>query len=177
MGEGDGYHCPTVEDHYHKLHFEVLDLAISSIQGRFDQPGYAVYQNLEEVLLKAVNRKDYSTNLEAVIDSYGDDFNESELSTQLQVFSSSFPRNEQSKIITLREILHFLQSLSKGQRVFYKQVCWIARLILVLPSTNAASERSFSAMKRVKTYLRSTMSQPRLNHIMTLISTRIRWIK
>ena len=49
VGEGDGYHSPTVEDHYRKLYFEVLDLAISSIQGRFDQPRYAVYQNLEEV--------------------------------------------------------------------------------------------------------------------------------
>ena len=34
--------------------------------------------------------------------------------------------------------------------------------------TNAVSERSFSAMKRVKTYLRSTMTDNRLNHTMTL---------
>ena len=66
------------------------------------------------MLLKAVNRKNYSANM----DFYGADFNESELSTQLQVFSSSFPRNEQSKIITIRDILRFLQCLSKGQRDF-----------------------------------------------------------
>ena len=30
------------------------------------------------------------------------------------------------------------------------------------------SERSFSAMRRLKTYLRSTMSQSRLNHVMLL---------
>ena len=30
------------------------------------------------------------------------------------------------------------------------------------------SERSFSALRRVKTYLRSTMRQDRLNHLMTL---------
>lgn len=41
-------------------------------------------------------------------------------------------------------------------------------LILVNPATNAISERSFSAMKRVKTYLRSTMSQERLNSLMVL---------
>ena len=44
----------------------------------------------------------------------------------------------------------------------------MARLILVMPATNAASERSFSAMRRLKTYLRSTMRQSRLNHIMLL---------
>ena len=43
-----------------------------------------------------------------------------------------------------------------------------AQLILVMPATNAASERSFSAMRRLKTYLRSTMHQSRLNHLMLL---------
>ena len=37
-----------------------------------------------------------------------------------------------------------------------------------MPATNASSERSFSALRRVKTYLRSTMSQKRLNHLMVL---------
>ena len=37
-----------------------------------------------------------------------------------------------------------------------------------MPATNASPERSFSALRRVKTYLRSTMSQERLNHLMVL---------
>ena len=32
----------------------------------------------------------------------------------------------------------------------------------------ATSERSFSALRRMKTYLRSTMKQDRLNSVMTL---------
>ena len=40
--------------------------------------------------------------------------------------------------------------------------------MLVMPATNAVSERSFSALKRVKTYLRSTMGESRLNHFMLL---------
>ena len=35
-------------------------------------------------------------------------------------------------------------------------------------ATNAVSERSFSALKRVKTYLRSTTGDSRLNHLMML---------
>ena len=42
------------------------------------------------------------------------------------------------------------------------------KLITVMPATNASSERSFSAMRRVKSYLRSTMTQERLNHLMML---------
>jgi len=39
-----------------------------------------------------------------------------------------------------------------------------------MPATNAVSERSFSTMRRIKVYLRSTMRlhQDRLNHLMTL---------
>ena len=38
----------------------------------------------------------------------------------------------------------------------------------MMPATNAISGRSFSALRRVKTYLRSTMKQTRLNHLMIL---------
>ena len=157
-GQDDGYHSSTVEDHYRILYFEAFDLAVSSIKERFDQPGYILYQNLE----------DYSTELQSILHFYGDDFNENELLTQLQIFTSSFTEQHQGEVITLQDIISFFKSLSKGQRLFYKQLCWVVRLILVLPSTNAASERSFSTMKRLKSYLRSTMGQSRLNHLMIL---------
>ena len=37
-----------------------------------------------------------------------------------------------------------------------------------MPATNAVSERSLSAMKRLKTYLRSTTFDCRLNHMIVL---------
>ena len=39
---------------------------------------------------------------------------------------------------------------------------------VVMAATNAVSERSFSTTRRMKTYLRNTMSQSRLNHMMLL---------
>ena len=48
------------------------------------------------------------------------------------------------------------------------QVVTILKLILIMPAINATSERSFSALRRVKTYLRSTMGQDRLNDLMLL---------
>ena len=38
----------------------------------------------------------------------------------------------------------------------------MVKLILVIPATNAVSERSFSSLKRIKTYLRSTIANNRL---------------
>ena len=61
-----------------------------------------------------------------------------------------------------------LHSLSPAQKFFFSEVCRLAHLILVMPATNAVSEHSFSAMRRLKTYLRSSMRQSRLNHVMLL---------
>ena len=46
------------------------------------------------------------------------------------------------------------------------EVSKLVRLLFVMPATNAGSERSFSALRRIKTYLRSTMSQQRMNNLL-----------
>ena len=58
--------------------------------------------------------------------------------------------------------------MSQGQKRFLPQVVVLAKLLLVMPATNAVSERSFSALKGVKTYLRATTTNQRLNHLMLL---------
>ena len=41
-------------------------------------------------------------------------------------------------------------------------------ILMLMPATAATSERSFSSLRHVKSYLRTTMRQDRLNHIMVL---------
>ena len=48
------------------------------------------------------------------------------------------------------------------------EVTKLEKLILVLAGINATSERSLSAMKRIKTYLKSFTSRNRLNHCLLL---------
>jgi len=42
------------------------------------------------------------------------------------------------------------------------------RMILCTPTTNCSAEQSFSTLKRVKSYLRSTMKEKRLNALADL---------
>ncbi|ESN91119.1 hypothetical protein HELRODRAFT_153353, partial [Helobdella robusta] len=42
------------------------------------------------------------------------------------------------------------------------------KIFLTIPVTTCSSERSFSVLRRLKTYLRSTTSQQRLNHLAIL---------
>ena len=49
----------TVEDHYRVIYFEALDLIISCIENRFDQPGYKTYGKVQMLLLKAAASEPY----------------------------------------------------------------------------------------------------------------------
>ena len=65
-------------------------------------------------------------------------------------------------------MINHLCDFKEGQRDLLSQVFKMAQFCLVMPASNAVSERAFSTMRRIKTYLRSTMTQNRLNHTMTL---------
>jgi len=88
------------------------------------------------------------------------------LEAQLQILSSKYA--DIPSEVLLKEILDHLRCLSQDQHAFLSQVVYLAKLIMVMPASNAASERSFSTMRKIKTYLRSTMGQERFNNLMIL---------
>lgn len=165
-GEGEGTFAATTEDYYRQIYFEALDLIVTKITDRFDQPGYKVYSNVQNLILKAAQGKDYKVEFDHVTKFYASDFNPDLLKTQLETFTANF--TDQDTRITLADVTEFFRSKTSAQRSLLSEACKLFQLLLVMPATNAVSERSFSALRRVKSYLRSTMKQDRLNHIMTL---------
>ena len=161
-----GSHRGTSEDHHRKIYFEALDLAIACIKGHFDQPGYEKYRNLEEVLMVTTNGKTYTSQFEAVCEFYGEDLDKGLLSVQLLSLDSFFTGKDKA---TIADCIAGICSMTTAQCALFSEVWKVAHLVLIMPATNAAGERSFSAMRRLKTYLRSTMQQSRLNNIMLLI--------
>ena len=70
------------------------------------------------------------------------------------------------KEVTLVETLvDFLRIVPKG---VFPQYRLLLQLYLTVPFSNATSERSFSALRRLKTYLRTRMNQETLNHAVIL---------
>jgi hypothetical protein len=45
---------------------------------------------------------------------------------------------------------------------------YLSKLILTIPATGSSTERSFSALKRVKNYLRNTQGQERMSSLSLL---------
>jgi len=69
---------------------------------------------------------------------------------------------------SVKEIVDQLRSMSSAERTHFSELVNIVKLTLVMPATNAVSERSASALRRIKTYLRTSMNQLRVNNLMVL---------
>lgn len=95
---------------------------------------------------------------------YADDFNQERLATQLSILHSNVGlevRNLNGGA-KLKGNVSFLQSLNSVEHELYTDVIKLTKIILVMPATNAVSERSFNAFQCLKTWLWSTMNQARL---------------
>ena len=166
-GGAEPYHPPDVKQHYKQIYFQSVDLAIATIENRFEQKDYKTYSALEQLIIKAAAKRDYLEELNEVVSFYASDFSKSELETQLELLG-------QMKIPASGHHLQFcdihkcFQSLPPAQLSLLSQVSLLVKLITIMPATNAVSERSASALRRVKTYLRSSMTQMRLNNMMVV---------
>ena len=129
-----------------------------------------MYQNLEELVLRACKGETYQDKLEAVLPIYKDDLSRLELEAQLPLLKPLCKDicEELGDNFSVRDAVRALSELSVAERTAFSGVWTVMKLLLVLPATNATSERSFSALRRVKTYMCTTMTQERLNNLMVL---------
>ena len=70
--------------------------------------------------------------------------------------------------MNIMDIIKLMQSLKSAERELISEVVMVAKLVLLAPATNAISERTFSALKRLKTYMRATIGDERLTNLMLL---------
>ena len=75
---------------------------------------------------------------------------------------------------TLTDIAATLNLAEGASRLLLPEVVRLVKLALVIPATSASAERSFSGLRGLKTYIRSSMGQPRLNYLLLLYCYRDR---
>ena len=63
------------------------------------------------------------------------------------------------KQVGIKETIKIISSLNASRKLLVSEVLELVELILVVPTTNAVSERSRSTFYGVKTCLRSSMTQ------------------
>ena len=155
----------TPFDHYRNIYVQTFVELTVNLRDRFDQPDFGTYKQSEDLLLKAANGHSHTDELESVLSVYGDDIDRQKLVAQLAILQSEF-KGEHVKC--LNDIVEFLKVQTAPMQALFSEIVTLTRLLLVMPATNAVSERSFSAMRVIKNYLRTNASQNRLNHTMLL---------
>ena len=168
-GQGEAYYPDTPKSLYKVVYFSSLDVINSCIKIRFDQPGYQVLRQLESLMLKAVNQEDFTEELEAVSCFYNE-VDKGLLETHLSTLSAFFHSSQAAgpSVSTFNDLKEFFTKLRPPQKSLISQVIFLYRMVLLAPATNAVSERSCSALRRTKTWLRTTMNQDRLNYCLLL---------
>ena len=89
------------------------------------------------------------------------------LRVQLRALPVVIGRGEGS-VNKFYDIRILVKQLKKPIRNLISEVVKMIKLVIVLPAANAVSERSFSATRRLYTYLRTNMRSSRLNNAMVL---------
>ena len=157
----------TPEEEYRRIYYQAVELVVAFIEERFDQKDFEMFATVEQLIVKAANNVDFENEYEKVIAFYRDDFDASILKTQLKTLPFCFPPNT-GKFETFRDVMKQVKAFSNGHKILVSKIIKILKLILVMPASNAVSERSFSAMRRLYTYTRTNMTQSRLNNTMVL---------
>ena len=142
----------------------IVDTAIASLTSRFEK-----LQEFEKVFgflfnsntLKSLDDSSLRKACTNFAETYthkkkSDDLDD--FFSELKVLQLTLPDNLMSAI----EILQFVTAADCYPNVFVAY-----RILLTIPVTVASAERSFSKLKLLKNYLRSTMSQDRLNGLAT----------
>ena len=138
-------------DFYRIQLFIAIDVAVADLTDRFDSSDARVHENLTNILLTGVLDMD-------LLKQYPE-FELDSLETQLKMYSSYNRRN------TVAEHLKVFREMSLEMRSIYTEVEKLLSLVLISPASSCVAERSFSALRRLKTWLRSNTKQARLNHV------------
>ena len=125
--------------------------------------------HLQKIIIKIFKEQDWENDLHIVIQNCGaNEFDFPSLKTRLLLLPEIAKFYGLNSRMQLSEIIVLFQKLNTIKRKVVAEVIKLVKLILVMPATNAVSERSFLSLKRIKIYLCSATTNNRLNHVLIL---------
>jgi hypothetical protein len=175
------------KDEFHSIYFEILDVLRTELDERFKSNHSDVLIALERLLTDAA--VETSVNLDAlkiICHICGDDFDGARLQSQLELFYTEVKaylanavniakqdpdleedHTKECRKDTTVHTVSYLDDLFREEyfNSMYCEVYHLIKIYRVIPVSSASSERSFSTLRRVKTWLRSSMTEDRLSDL------------
>jgi len=131
---------------------------IKHLSDKFNTDNYRPLMAISNILLSKtkLENKKYFLDLEI----YKDDIKSDELEAEIDLWYIFKAKNN---LITMLEIKN--QFVEKELVSVFPNLFILLTIFLTVPVTSAQSERSFSVLKRLKTWLRSSIGQVRLSSL------------
>lgn len=152
------YPSATPEEFYRvAVYLPYLDSVISSLKHRFPDQNNVAYSLLElhPTNMKNIARSSFTKHIREVEQFYGIENLSAEAECWYELWSTR---------VCDKTFLDLLEDCKD----FFPAVAQAIEICLVLPATTCSVERSFSTLRRVKTWLRSTICSERLNGLCML---------
>lgn len=151
-----------------QIFFSTIDLILSGLNNRFQKcsnvisavsalhPNHELFLSFDAIYPLAQN---YNSDIEA-------------LQSELKLLRKTIKQYELEKKFEIVNIMQLLDMLEIYKLVF-QEVYKLAVISVTIPVSSAGCERTFSCLRRLKTYIRNKMTDERLSHLAIINIERV----
>ena len=148
----------TAKDAHRQLYFSLLDSVLVGLTDRFEPDETAIhFRKIESFILGREIKPDYSSQ------HYVDDLDCVRLQLHRDMLLDR-ARSQDRELDDFESVVDYLKE-EKAFSSIIREIKKLLTIVLTSPVSSCTAERSFSGLRRLKTYLRSRMSQERLNAV------------
>jgi hypothetical protein len=156
VGDGEQFQFADVRALKRSQFYEAVDTLMSTINWRLDESSLQSALTLEQLLTSATSSSSIDEDILNNVILFHPHLSSVELKSELTLLSGH------NILPTIPAIIKWFNDVDI-RRETHKTVHAAVATLLVLPTTTASCERSFSGVRRLKTFLRTNMNQQRLN--------------
>ncbi|CAF4869564.1 unnamed protein product, partial [Rotaria socialis] len=170
QSSSDSVEFSSYEEFYRQQYMKSLGIVVNMLQNRFTQKNFKLLCNFEKFILYAENNSldDSNDYFQSIMDFYYGDIDVEKLKVEalmiVDFYQSVIKTNQMNikQILKISTICEIFNSCEVGKEMF-KEYQKLIKLYLTIPVTTATAERTISTLNRLKTAIRSTMTQSCLN--------------
>ena len=151
-----------------KVFHGILDIMILQLESRFTgtKKITSLFRVVNPSSLLELQETEINTEVSRLVEAYPEDLSNA-LATELVMLKTSMS-DKLKGMSSVRQLATCLLVDYKEVAPSFPNICVLLRIFLTIPVTVASAERSFSKLKIIKNYMRTSMSQERLQGLSLL---------
>ena len=149
------------EINFKSTYFEIIDTILMSLRERFvDMKEYAFVELLDVNKFEQFSQSFPMQHIDSLNNKYSNIFDSKSLVSELKYMYVDIDFKSCKSINSVLELIYKLKFTSA-----MPEAIKLIQLFLTIPLTSVANKRSLSTLDRIRSYLRSTMTQERLSSL------------